>query len=209
VLCDRAPDLAKIILAAGGLRHDSDMQRRHLLESLHRANEHYKIWRDLDQSAGRRQDTLNLAAIADLTKQIMAKFGIKIEFEIGVSDNLINPALLRKLTRPAGSQRAVIDAINKVVALNSWARDAANEDQLSQLPERFEMLAADVSAETWLIGYELPRIYVQHFRKVTVSSSRDGGPAVQFIIACLAEIGLERTPSAVRQMVRRHYLNKV
>jgi hypothetical protein len=109
---------------------------------------------------------------------------------------------------------AVRKATDCVWLLYQWAQDEYEAQcravEAKKMGELFpdDDATARVSAEQWLIGFALPKIYERHFKKFGISkpdpkTGKPFGPGIRFIQACLQEIGVDKSADAIEKHWRR------
>ncbi len=106
-----------------------------------------------------------------------------------------------------GPVAAIRRAARDVWYLYKWAKVVRQEDNGQTEPP---WKPGGPSAEAWLVGNELPRLYQHHFGRAFNVSKPWGalgparGPAIAFSRACLAAFGIDKKPDAIAKMLSRY-----
>ena len=102
---------------------------------------------------------------------------------------------------------AVSRALEGVWLLYRWAKAAREE---AEDPSTNFLELEGPSAEVWLICKRLPAIYERHFgqpfgvSKAWKSKGPPYGPGIRFIQACLAPLGIKKSPDAIEKSWDRY-----
>ncbi|WP_119458534.1 hypothetical protein [Rhodospirillaceae bacterium SYSU D60014] len=200
--------LEQIIEAGGGLRSDAGPA------ALKRDLEHAAFcydWRTAAQSfpANEAREEM-LASIEDATRRVLKLFAGSRDAGPDAEPRIPNHVLIA-LSRFAGTigdsltfnPDPVLGAARDLIRAAAGFRDCANRARLYLQHDVHgdpKVNAAGPSAQSHLIGADLPEIYERHFGRPFQAK---GAQSMDFVVHCLKPLGVEMRRDAITQTIKR------